>query len=139
LKDKWRNMHQSRMYSELPIRRFFLVNENHEPVLTERGGYRIFNNRWPADAALKVATKSFVYTNNAATARVYLREIPSEGKEGAPEVHVFDVSRRFENLNDAVPRSQGQRGLHVGEARKICTERLITRQSVDLNNIVERI
>lgn len=133
LKDKYRNLHQSRMYSELPIRRFVLVNENHEPILTDRGHYHIFNNRWPADAATKVATKDFVYGEGQESARIYLREIPAEGREGAPEVHVFDVSRRMEALADVsanIPRFRGSRGAYVGEARKVCTERLISRQAV---------
>lgn len=129
LKDKWRNMTNKRAYSELPIRRFVLVNENHEPCLTEKGSYHIFNNRWPIDAATKVATKAFVYPEHARnTARIYLREVPAEGQEACPMVHVFDVSRRCE-VAIGIPKFEGQRTAWVGYAKKVCSERLITRQA----------
>lgn len=129
LKDKWRNLNTKRLYSELPIRRFILVNEHHEPAMTDKGYYHVFNNRWPADAAIKVATKDFIYPEGVDSVRVYLREIPAEGKEGAPVVHVFDVARKVE-LARNIPKFQGMGRVYVGEARKVCTERLLTRQAV---------
>lgn len=129
LKDKWRNINSKRLYSELPIRRFILVNEHHEPAMTDKGYYHVFNNRWPADAAVKVATKDFIYPEGVDSVRIYLREIPAEGKEGAPVVHVFDVSRKVEVARN-IPKFQGMGRVFVGEARKICTERLLTRQAV---------
>jgi len=133
LKDKWRNINSKRVYSEMPIRRFLLVNENHDPVYTEKGSIHSFNNRWPADAAVKCATKDWIYKDGASgTVRIYLQEVLPEGKEDAtPEVHVFDVSRRPEIAID-IPKFQaldGMRGVWVGEAKKVCTERLIPRKA----------
>lgn len=132
LKDKWRNMVNYRIYSELPIRRYVLVNENHEPILTPTGSYHIFNNRWPVDAAMKAATKDFIYPAGQEQVRVYLRDVPGEGQDTAPVVHVFEVSRAREQIDNDIKKfeSAGARYAWVGKVKKLGTERLITRQAV---------
>lgn len=139
LKDKWRNMKSTRLYHTIPIRRFVLVNENHEPILTNSNAYHVFNNRWPADAAIKVATKTFMYPPDVTKVRAYLREVPAEGQEETPVVHVFDVWREYEESGrhrdfSNIVKFRGMKNVWVGHARKVCTERLITRQAV-LNDL----
>lgn len=112
----------------LAIRKFILVDENHEPILTDKSAEHVFNNRWPIDAAIKVATKNFIYgdSNNA---RIYLREIPAEGQEASPSVHVFDVWRTQEAAAD-IPKFKGKRKAWVGHAKKYATERFLSRETV---------
>ncbi len=112
------------------MRKYVLVNEFHEPVMTKKGSYRIFNNRWPIDAAVKVATKNFVYPAGTNQARIYLRDVPAEGQEASsPLVHVFDITRYRETIVD-IPKFEGKRLAWVGQAKKVATERLLTRSAV---------
>ena len=84
LKDKWRNLHNYRPYSEHPLRSFIIVDANHRPMRNPSGQLRIFKNRWPRDAALKAASKDEMYpilnaqTNERApTTSIYVRELLS--------------------------------------------------------------
>lgn len=61
LKDKWRNLNAYVSYAGHPIRRFMLVDSTHQPILSNAGNQHIFRNRWPRDAALKVATRDEFY------------------------------------------------------------------------------
>lgn len=146
LKDKWRNIKNYRAYSDtrtdmvhgcsgltrkLAFRRYMLVDANHEPVLTDSLNPHTFRNRWPIEAATKAATKSFVYAPGQDTAEIYLREV-REGPEveGAAEVHVFEVRRSSVAAAD-IPKFSGYRTANVGFARKIRTERYLTRQAIE--------
>lgn len=96
--------------------------------MTDKKAEHVFNNRWPIDAAIKVATKNFVYQNSN-NARIYLREIPAEGQEASPSVHVFDVWRAQEVAAD-IPKFKGKRNAWVGHAKKFATERFLSRETV---------
>ncbi|CAM6032185.1 unnamed protein product, partial [Sphagnum compactum] len=78
LKDKWRNLEMFVPWSDHEVRRYILLDENHVPVRTNSDGYHVFQNRWPRDAALKVASRDEFYPrgpDDSTPFLIFLREI----------------------------------------------------------------
>lgn len=106
-----------------------LVDHDHAPWTQNSKNPHIFKNRWPLEAAIKVATKDFIYENGAETVEIGLRDVSAENESGTAEVHVFEVSRRREVAVD-IPKFKGFRNAWVGQAKKLRTERFLTRDAV---------
>lgn len=56
LKDKWRNLANYLPRGQRAMRRYVVVDEFHREITSDAGNIHILNNRWPREAALKVAT-----------------------------------------------------------------------------------
>lgn len=96
LKDKWRNMYHYTKYREHHIRKFILIDENHKPILNISSSPHIYNNRWPRDAAMKVATKNRFYPtpDHTGPITIYIREL-SSSETNSPNVNTVWVYRGF--------------------------------------------
>lgn len=96
LKDKWRNMYHYTKYREHHIRKFILIDENHKPILNASSSPHIYNNRWPRDAAMKVATKSRFYPtlDHTGPIVIYIRELASS-ETNSPNINTVWVYRGF--------------------------------------------
>jgi hypothetical protein len=60
------------------MRRYVLLDAQHRPVHTENMGVHCYNNRWPRDAALKVASRARFYDMDGVKVdeiSIYLREV----------------------------------------------------------------
>eukprot|EP01135_Chromosphaera_perkinsii_P004845 Nk52_evm9s299 gene=Nk52_evmTU9s299 len=85
LKDKYRNLFDRRMRTDLPPKKYMLLNEDHSPmkrpsgseiVIGAGGGGRGFGKvRSPGDAARKAAKRKELYKGNKHECIIYLREI----------------------------------------------------------------
>lgn len=105
------------------------MDSDHNLIWSDRNSNHYFNNRWPIDAALKAATKDFVYASGQNQARIYLKEVPAEGQEGPALVHVFEVTRTRQNAVD-IPKFKGKRTAWVGQAKKLSTERYLDKEAI---------
>ena len=72
LKDKWRTITKSKSRSQIQKRKFILLDQFHQPLLTVNGSIRTFNNKWPREAALKVASRSEFYRFKTANSNEYI-------------------------------------------------------------------
>lgn len=110
-----------------------LVDENHTPILTrDKKNPHVFKNRWPIEAAIKAATKDFVYPEGQETAEIYLKDIEDDARKhkSVSEVHVFQVHREQEAVVGAIPKFEGMKNAWCGKARKIRVERFLTKSVV---------
>lgn len=136
LKDKWRNLKAYVPYSEHPIRKFILVDSKHQPMYTTASNLHIFSNRWPRDAAMKVATRDSTYPLNADgmpldSAIVHLKEeLDEQGKlERHAIVHVYRVTRVLERPK-SIKKFEGYAAVWVAKVDKIAEEILIKSSEV---------
>ena len=133
LKDKWRNLVAYKPYSSRRIRRYMLLTPDHQPLLSESGHPHYFHNRWPRDAALKVASRSEFYTDGRTEIDIYHREVPTRdvtqgnGQSGAEQyqsniVHVYRGTReRREAVN--IPKFQTKDHMWVPKVVKVREEK----------------
>ena len=79
--------HPSPLATPAGLRRYVLLDAHHRVVPTKNMNQHEFRNRWPRDAALKIASRSQFYNINGTPVdeiTIYLREIgPSGGRYGA--------------------------------------------------------
>lgn len=130
LKDKWRNMVHYRQYGARPIRSYILVNSLHQPILNNSGRERVLRNRYPRDAALKVATKDEFYKNGAEFIDIYLRELVGENN-CPPMVHVYRGTRqRYIAADIAKFNNAKANTMWVATVEKIKEEQLFNRKNV---------
>ena len=133
LKDKWRNMVDYKPYSERPIRRYMLVDEYHNPILTDAGNPHYFNNRYPRDAAAKVASKGEFYQPGQHSILIFLREVPLEGgnpfgnSNAGKVVHVYEGTRSRQTAVN-IEKFKGIQTMWVPSVTKIREERLVHRE-----------
>lgn len=132
LKDKWRNITAYVRYQHHPIRQFVLVNSLHSEILTPAGNSHIFKNRWPRDAALKVATRDEFYPLDENGKRVdsiviYLKEVMDErGKSERPQyVHIYRGTRTLQKPRENITKFAGYAAIWKGKVEKIGEEILI--------------
>jgi hypothetical protein len=133
LKDKWRNLVAYKPYSSRRIRRYMLLTPDHQPLLSESGHPHYFHNRWPRDAALKVASRSEFYTDGRTEIDIYHREVPTRdvtqgnGQSSAEQyqsniVHVYRGTReRREAVN--IPKFQTKDHMWVPKVVKVREEK----------------
>lgn len=136
LKDKWRNLTSYVKYQEHPIRRFALVDSTHQMIRSAAGNLHVFRNRWPRDAALKVATKDEFYPldeNNerVTSAIIHIKELlDQEGKKERPNiVHVYRVTRLLERPKN-VKKFEGYAAVWTGKVEKVAEEILVKQEEV---------
>jgi hypothetical protein len=136
LKDKWRNMNSYVPYNNHPIRRFVLVNSKHEIVHSAAGNPHVFNNRWPRDAAMKVATRDEFYAPNENgeapdAILIHLKEIVEDRirSEKAPLVHVYRGTRVLERSKD-IKKFAGYAAIWTSKVEKVAEEILIKSSDV---------
>lgn len=136
LKDKWRNLTSYVKYQEHPIRRFVLVDSTHQMIRSEAGNLHVFRNRWPRDAALKVATKDEFYPldeNNerATSAIIHIKELlDQDAKRDRPDiVHVYRVTRILERPKN-VKKFEGYAAVWTGKVEKVAEEILVKQEEV---------
>lgn len=136
LKDKWRNLTSYVKYQEHPLRRFVMVDSTHQMIRSEAGNLHIFRNRWPRDAALKVATKDEFYPldeNNerATSAIIHIKELLDlEGKRERPDiVHVYRVTRILERPKN-LKKFEGYAAVWTGKVEKVAEEILVRQEEV---------
>ncbi len=132
LKDKWRNLANYVRYSEHPIRKFVLLDSDHKPILNPSGLPRYYNNRWPRDAAMKIASKDEFYPKDLngqtieSSILIFLREV----KDGNPFetdsaiVHVYKGTRALEPAIN-IPKFEGYSSIWVANVEKFREEQLI--------------
>lgn len=132
LKDKWRNLTSYVPYQEHPIREFVLVNSQHQEIVTPAGNLHVFKNRWPRDAALKVATKDQYYTVDeegkmADSVMIYLKEsMDGIGRSERPQlVHVYRGTRTLQRPNGNIPKFAGYAAVWTGKVEKVGEELLV--------------
>lgn len=109
-----------------------LVDDNHSPILTNGNNPHIFRNRWPIEAAIKVATKDFIYPPGQDKAEIYLKDIENDARQhkSVAEVHVFQVHREREAVVSDIPKFEGMKRAWVGKAKKLRVERFLTKSVV---------
>lgn len=129
LKDKWRNLKNYQHYSARPIRKYVLVNEHHVPMLNPSGNQRVFNSRYPRDAALKAATKDEFYQTDKESSYIYLREL-SGANDQPPIVHVYRGTRRVD-LAAKIEKFRGKKTMWVACVEKIREEQLYDRERLE--------
>lgn len=142
LKDKWRNMKSYVKYSEHPIRRFVLLNSKHEPIISPSGNTHVFKNRWPRDAAMKVATRSEFYnlpgepgqdkSDPSRPILIYLREVMDETDRSCrpPYVHVYRGTRVQEPARN-IAKFKGLTSVWTAAVEKLGEEILISQNELD--------
>lgn len=129
LKDKWRNLKNYQQYSARPIRKYVLVNEHHVPTLSPSGNQRIFNSRYPRDAALKAATKDEFYQKDKEFTYIYLRELNGTDDQ-PPIVHVYRGTRHID-LAAKIEKFRGKKTMWVACVEKIREEQLYDRERLE--------
>lgn len=136
LKDKWRNMKAYVPYKGHPIRRFILVDSAHQPLYTAANNLHIFNNRWPRDAAMKVATRDSTYPLNAdgtpqESVIIHLKEeMDDQGKSERPQiVHVYRATRVLQRPRN-IKKFEGYAAVWTGKVEKVAEEILIKSNQV---------
>ena len=136
LKDKWRNLTSYVKYQEHPLRRFVLVDSTHQMIRSDAGNLHVFSNRWPRDAALKVATKDEFYPldeNNerVTSAIIHIKELlDQEGKRERPDiVHVYRVTRVLERPKN-VKKFEGYAAVWTGKVEKVAEEILVRKEEI---------
>jgi hypothetical protein len=133
LKDKWRNMTDLKSYKDHDLRKYVLLNEKHEFLLTTTktgkvSGCHYFQNRWPREAALKVAARDEFYTSpeDSGPIMIYLRETkphqPSDDKEECV-VHVYK-GRRERRIAVDIPKFKNKQFMWEPFVIKVRGERL---------------
>jgi len=146
LKDKYRNVTSYRDYGSLPLRRYTVLDKEHQIIMnpvTRKPFF--FKNRWPREAALKVASRQLFYQNGATTTRIFLREVAADEMEEMeagstaggrrfsreslgpilPIVHVYEGTRQRQLAPD-LPKFEGKRHMWVADVRKIREEQYVT-------------
>lgn len=124
LKDKWRNLTCYQKYNLRPIRHYLLVDEFHRPILTDKGRHRIFRNRYPRDAALKVTSKDEFYTNDKTNIDIYLQDMDDEGRN---TVHVYRGTRH-KSLAVDIPKFAGKKSIWIPHVEKLREEKLYSKE-----------
>jgi len=141
LKDKWRNLDGYRKYSERQMRKYMLLNANHEPVVSRTGRSLTYNNRWPRDAALKVCSRADNYPHPEGTGpiTIYLRETRSGGGDAyiEPVVHVY-TGRRKRVAPADIKKFANVQFIWKPEVRKIRTEMLSFGATAFTETILDR-
>lgn len=127
LKDKWRNLAKYSRYSERPLRKYMLLKADHTPLLTASGNPHIFVNRYPRDAALKVATKNEFYAEGQSTITIFIRELVES--DVSPIVHVY-LGSRAKDIAVEIPKFSGRRTVWVGYVEKLREEQLYTKETI---------
>lgn len=134
LKDKWRNMVNFKRYRDHEIRKYVLLDERHEFLVTSNkqgktSGYHYFHNRWPREAAMKVATRDEFYSGpeDGGPIMIYLREIvpmaaPGEEKEETI-VHVYRGTR-VKRVAVDIPKFKNKKFMWEPAVTKVREERL---------------
>ena len=133
LKDKWRNLTSFKSYKEHDVRKYVLLNERHEFLLTtaktgKQSGCHYFQNRWPREAALKVAARDEFYASSedSGPIMIYLRETkppqPAEDKEEVI-VHVYK-GRRERRIAVDIPKFKNKEFMWEPYVIKVREERL---------------
>lgn len=136
LKDKWRNMQKYVTYAQRPLRHYKLLDQYHNPILTSSGNPHIYINRWPRDAASKVATKSKFYSENFKSILIFLKETfstgsnPMDENEGDSIVHVYKGTRVMQSAA-SIEKFRGAKTMWVARVSKIREERYIKRTDVE--------
>ena len=95
LKDKWRNLMDPRKHTELPMREFHILDENHRTVNIPGTANPIkLTNRWPKLAATKAATRDCFYTKEKPNgpATVWIMEL-KDNKYAFNGIRKYKVSR----------------------------------------------
>lgn len=97
LKDKWRNLTRYIPRGERTMRQFVVLDEMHREVMSDKGNFHLLNNRWPREAALKVAAHPehfglAGYSEEQGRDFVWIRLKEVLGKDGNV-VHVYRGTR----------------------------------------------
>ena len=117
----------------LEIRRFLLLTPDHQPLLSLSGHRHFFNNRWPRDAALKVASRNEFYPDGVDEIEIYLREVKAVTPESASTeearptsniVHVYRGSRSRKPAVD-IPKFASKKFMWVPRVMKVREERVM--------------
>ena len=127
LKDKWRNLTKYSRYSERPLRKYTLLRADHTPLLTTTGNPHIFMNRYPRDAALKVATRDEFYAEGQPTITIFIQELVEA--DVSPVVHVY-LGSRAKDIAVEIPKFSGRRTVWVGYVEKLREEQLYTKETI---------
>ena len=128
LKDKWRNIANYLSYNQRPIRSYILVDKNHQPILNQNGNQKTFRNRYPRDAAMKVATKAEFYPTDDSFIDIYLRETVGEG-DRPPIVHVYRGTRQ-KYFAAQILKFSGRKTMWVASVEKVREEQLFSRDTI---------
>lgn len=136
LKDKWRNLVAYVPYEQHPMRRYALVNSKHQLIISPSGNPHVFNNRWPRDAALKVATRDEFYPIDENGHRpeiilIHLKEIMDErvSRERPPTVYVYRATRILQKPRN-IKKFAGYSAVWTGQVEKVAEELLV--KAVDI-------
>lgn len=128
LKDKWRNLVSYRQYGTRPIRSYILVDQNHQPLLNQNGHAPVLRNRYPRDAAMKIATRDEYYKNGNEFIDIYLME--SVGENNCPPiVHVYRGTRQKYIAAD-IPKFENSATMWVASVEKVKEEQLFDRSTI---------
>lgn len=136
LKDKWRNLVAYVPYEQHRMRRYVLVNSEHQIINSPSGNPHVFNNRWPRDAALKVATRDEFYPfdengNRPEVILIHLKEIMDErvSSERPPTVYVYRATRILQKSRN-IKKFAGYAAVWTGYVEKVAEELLV--KAVDI-------